>query len=190
MFAPIYLTKNTSIDPINIGLYENHYVWIKNINALTGKQGQDKMNFCFNCLRRYSTADHTTYCSRSSPSRIEMPQSKNDLFVHFRNLRKAMKQPYVIYADFESVFEGKKHVPCGFAAYLSSTDEIQGSVKVFRGTTEKETMDAFFAHMFEMQNLIMDKLKDQNRSSWMRMIMRRSMKPPNVLIATYHSMRS
>ena len=90
------------------------------------------------CLMGFSKreilAEHEKHCEgiEGKPTRIEMPNEDNkDLY--FKNYQNQQKVPYVIYADFESLYTNKEgpeqqreeqesytekkniHVACGYA---------------------------------------------------------------------------
>ncbi|MFN4152919.1 MAG: hypothetical protein ACK4IX_18390, partial [Candidatus Sericytochromatia bacterium] len=78
---PLYVSSNvTDIDlHINIGLYKDHYVWIKNISALLSTVNiKDKHYYCPNCLvAKYRNKDdlvkHIPNCMTHQSTKIKMP---------------------------------------------------------------------------------------------------------------------
>ena len=125
---------------IHLGLYEYHYVWIKNFNRLVGHQNNHKKKFfCYNCFQKYDDPKHTEYCNRSGVGKIEMPKQEKDRIVKFRSINKMFMLPFVIYSDFESVIINNVHVPCGYALQvISSVSGVKFPQVLYRGIFEEE----------------------------------------------------
>ena len=100
-FAPIYRSKIDTTNAVNIGLYVDHYVYIKNFTRLIGHSNQHKSNFCMNCFQNYKDPSHTTLCFQSKTTRVVMPTREKDKTVSFKSIKNMLMQPFVIYSDFE-----------------------------------------------------------------------------------------
>jgi len=115
-----------------------HYSYVKRLTALLYDQTRhnESKHFGERCLHGYSRKEllerHKPECKGllKSPTRTEMlKEGENKM--SFTNHHRQMKQPYVIYADFECVLEKiagsepsqdasftvktEGHVPCGFS---------------------------------------------------------------------------
>ena len=104
-----------------------------------------------NCLQGFSQEktrdDHYVYCSNNETARVEMPK---DPILKFNDGQAQLKEPFVIYADFESILEPmatassdpsiphinhiNKHTPSGFCTYsMFAYGEIKDPPKLYRG---------------------------------------------------------
>jgi len=116
--------------------------------------------------------DHIPYCQTHSPQKIELPND-DDKWLYYKDIRKQLKVPYVIYADFESLLipiEGcendpeisstiktTKHIPCGFAyKVVGLTSETSKQPVVYRGL---DAAKKFVEHMVKEQEDIEQKFK-------------------------------
>ena len=133
------LNKTDPQNAIDLLLITNkekqHYCWIKNFSRLLRSQvtkHRGAIYFCKRCLNHFSTPEklneHIEVCKENSACKIEVP--KQGETISFKNFKKSMRVPFVIYADFEAV-TGKidsatpnpeksytekyqKHTPSGF----------------------------------------------------------------------------
>jgi len=136
-FAPVYLSKIDEDHATNIGLYDDHYVWIKNFDRLIGQENHHQGKFCVRCLQKYFSDDHKKYCSKSGEACIEMPVREKDKKIYFKNIKNMQKQQFVIYGDFEAVIEDQIHKPCGYCLFVKSTvPQFQFPMKLYRGSNE------------------------------------------------------
>ena len=96
---------------INLLLYSNHYVWIKNMSALlfTQSKHNQKRYTCLKCLNNHNTQAnldmHIIKCIQfhDGESVVEMPAKGSK--TKFKNIKNMLRKPYVIYADFESLIK-------------------------------------------------------------------------------------
>jgi hypothetical protein len=126
---------------------KSHYVWIKNFsrlcNHLTGHE--HKKYWCFNCLQSFSTEEilnehRELKCINHHSAKLELPKKK-DAFVQFKNHKKSIKAPFVIYADFESLTVPteennayQNHVGCSYGyKIISNYEEYTRPYKTYRG---------------------------------------------------------
>ena len=134
---------------------KQHYCWIKNFSRLVGSQvtkHKCAVYFCKRCLNHFSKPeklnDHIEICKEKSACKIEVP--KPGEIIEFKNHKKSLRVPFVIYADFEAVTEKidsaspnpeksftekyQKHTPSGFCYYVKKDDvENYAEPVVYRG---------------------------------------------------------
>ena len=99
----------------------NHYVWIKDLSKLLSKQiSKNKCKKyicirCFNCFRLESAfKKHEEICKNIDFIKTLVP--KPETFIEFKNYKKMIKAPFVIYADFETI--NKKKYQCNYCSEL------------------------------------------------------------------------
>ena len=108
--------EKSSEDKIN-----NHYVWIKDLSRLLSKQiSKDKCKkyICIRCFNyfRFESAfkKHEEICKNIDFIKTLVP--KPETFIEFKNYKKMIKVPFVIYADFETI--NKKKYQCNHCSEL------------------------------------------------------------------------
>lgn len=133
---------------------KSHYCLIKKWNRLLSDQHRDHNRYYYcHCLHGFTQerllTDHQPYCQTHGPQKIELPKEENK-WLYYKDIRKQVKVPYVIYADFESMLipiEGcendpkmsstiktTKHIPCGFAyKVVGLTSSTSQQPMVYRG---------------------------------------------------------
>ena len=106
----------------------NHYVWIKDLSRLLSKQisKHDGKRFicirCFNCFRLESAfKKHEEICKNIDFIKTLVP--KPGTFIEFKNYKKMIKVPFVIYADFETI--NKKKYQCDYCSELFDKPKIE-----------------------------------------------------------------
>ena len=111
----------------------NHYCWIKNKSRLfsgqVSKHGHTRF-FCDRCINHFPNGlalkKHLEYCSNHDAVRIDFPKPKKGeekAFLKFKNYKKKMRVPFVIYADFECFT--KKISTCSPDGSKSYTKQFQ-----------------------------------------------------------------
>ena len=87
-----------------------HYTAIKSLSRLLSSKNSNtkrKQHFCMNCLQGFtqesSRDQHQVYCQDNESVRVEMP--KQGPAVEFKDGQNQFKVPFIMYADFESIFE-------------------------------------------------------------------------------------
>ena len=164
---PIRISKHYTSDRTAINLllmsYENkhHYVLVNNMSRLVGMQTnkhKTKSYICLNCFNTFSIKksfeQHTEFCLSNEAVKICMP--KEGTTIKFDKFGKALKVPFVIYADFESYTEKvvfnddayddqqsytkryQKHTPSGFCYYISYREGIYKKPVVYTGENVAE----------------------------------------------------
>ena len=131
--------KGGEIPRINLMLTtqgENmHYSLVKRLTALLYDQNRhnESKHFCERCLHGYSKRDllerHKPECQGllKTPTRTETPEQGNNKMA-FTNFHKQMKEPYVVYADFECLV--KKISTCepgNKQSFTVKTEKHEGS---------------------------------------------------------------
>src|SRR6266568_8759447 len=83
----------------------NHYVLIKDFNKLCNKITKDdhKKYFCMNCIQNFFSKErlekHKPDCIKINGAQaVKIPKSGSRM--EFRNLKRTLDVPFVIYADF------------------------------------------------------------------------------------------
>ncbi|XP_033741829.1 uncharacterized protein LOC117328409 [Pecten maximus] len=157
---------------------KSHYCWIKDLNRLLNDQKSDSHRhfFCMYCLQGFTKerilSDHITYCKGHGAQRVKLPEEK-DKWLFYKDVRKQLKVPYIIYADFEAFqvpIQGctndpnrshtekiTEHVPSSFAyKVVGLTPETSKNPVVYRGP---DVTEHFVDCMLKEQEEIEQKLK-------------------------------
>ena len=163
---PIRISKHYTSDKTTINLLmisnedQQHYVLVNNMSRLVGMQTnkhKTKTHICLNCFNTFSIEksfkQHTESCLNNEAVKINMP--KKGTTIKFDKFGKALKVPFVIYADFESYtekvsFDGvyddqqsytkkyQKHTPSGFCYYIAYRGGIYKKPVVYTGENVAE----------------------------------------------------
>ena len=164
--SPSVISKHYASDrtAINLLMISNenthHYVLVKDMSRLVGMQTNKhngKSYICLNCFNTFSIKksfeQHTEFCLSNEAVKICMP--KEGANIKFDKFGKALKVPFVIYADFESYtekvsFDGvyddqqsytkkyQKHTPSGFCYYIAYRGGIYKKPVVYTGENVAE----------------------------------------------------
>ena len=159
----VHILRINKTDPQNAidlllitdGKEKQNYCWIKSFSRLVGSQvtkNEHKVYFCKRCLNHFSKPeklnDHIEVCKENSACKIEVPKPGET--IEFKNHKKSLRVPFVIYADFEAVTEKidsaspnpeksftekyQKHTPSGCCYYVKKDDvENYAEPVVYRG---------------------------------------------------------
>ena len=173
---PVHITTHRFERQVNLLMISdnrnNHYCWIKDLSRLLGDQHTNtrRYHYCPYCLhgliKERLLEDHIPYCQTHGSQKIVLP---ND----YKEIRKQLKVPYVIYADFESLLipikgcendpeisstiKTTKHIPCRFAyKVVDLTSETSKQPVVYRGLDAAEKV---VEHMVMEQEDIEQKFK-------------------------------
>ena len=108
----INLMALTDITKSDEGKYgqKNHFLWIKNPNALVYKDTahHGKKHLCNKCFQSFPSPKSLDYHLEGCPGlggtlqRVELPVKGENDFVQFENFGRMMYAPCVIFADFEA----------------------------------------------------------------------------------------
>ena len=99
----------------------NHYVWVKDLSKLLSKQiskDRYKKYICIRCFNYFKLESafkkHEEICKNIDFIKTLVP--KPGTFIEFKNYKKMIKVPFVIYADFETI--NKKKYQCNYCSEL------------------------------------------------------------------------
>lgn len=106
---PLYLTKEyDKNDVIDLLLYENHYMWIKQLDLFfkTDSDHDNRIYLCRKCLNKFTNENalikHKELCDNYDYCKLIMPTEK-DYKLEYKKYHFKNKVPFVIYGDFESL---------------------------------------------------------------------------------------
>ena len=152
---PIYLSKEKFYHCLNLLLItegeKKHYCLLKNFNKFMHNQTKNngRKHFCMYCLQGFSSErvlnNHKVDCIEiNGKQSIKMPAPGST--VAFKNYRRQLPAPFVIYADFEAITEKvsqkkshteqyQKHTACGYGykVVCCYDDKFSKSIKIYRG---------------------------------------------------------
>ena len=142
----------------------NHYTAIKRLSRLpksSNTKHKCKQHFCRNCLQGFmqesSRDQHQVYCEDNESVRVEMP--KQGSTIEFKDGQNQFKVPFIMYADFESIYEPmdpvepgspnpsqlytnevNQHMPSGWCVYDKfAYGDVDNLLKTYRGKDCIET---------------------------------------------------
>ncbi|XP_046811879.1 uncharacterized protein LOC124421113, partial [Lucilia cuprina] len=151
--GPFYFTQNEKNIHINLLLLEKderfHYVWIKSISRLVKSQLTKhcrKVYICNTCLIHFHNeavlVKHKEECNKMV---TRMPDP-GDNILNFKNFKKQMDVPFVVYADFECILEStnvqnssnvksvQKHIPYAYSYFIKcSFDSKLDKFRIYSG---------------------------------------------------------
>ncbi len=153
--------KSCHVNLLYFNSEENsHYTYIKDLSKLVRTQVCERTNkiyICLHCLNFFHIQErldeHSNYCGEHKSTAINMPKKGSK--ISFKDEKKTIKHPFVIYADFESILEKidtaspdpkesytnkyQKHTPCGFCYYIkSSVGDEYNKLEEYRGSNTPE----------------------------------------------------
>ena len=115
---PLRISKKREAPLLNLLLISSgetsHNCWIKNMSRLLRlevSKHKSRAHFCPRCLNHFQSKEtlnkHLVYCSMNEEVKIEMPVDRdgNPQHISFRNFKRKMRVPFVVYTDFESYTE-------------------------------------------------------------------------------------
>ena len=173
----------------------NHYCWIKNksrlFSAQVSKHGHDRF-LCDRCINHFPNGlalkKHLKYCSNHDAVRIEFPKPKKGeekAFLKFKNYKKKMRIPFVIYDDFECFTKkistcspnGSKsytkqfqqHKPSGYCYLIKCFDDNLFEPKLDKYTAQSPDEDISQRFISSLENSIKDiyeKFKYKKNLKW------------------------
>ena len=105
---------------VNVFLFNGHFHWIRNFNRFAGRRGKKENKFCFFCLNSFVSVircrQHMIVCRGNDPAALHLPPKTKDgkpPLIRFQNYDKCFWQPYIAYADFESLLVPGPANECG-----------------------------------------------------------------------------
>ena len=100
---PVYKSDKNYEKFLDLLLYEEHYMIIKNISRFFYPDDKNKIYFCRNCCNKmYSQKkfhEHLQFCL-TNKAQILLPS--NNKYLQFKNLQNTIKHNFICYADIES----------------------------------------------------------------------------------------
>ena len=125
---PVYKSDKNYEKFLDLLLYEEHYMNIKNISRFFFPNENNKIYFCRNCCNKmYSQKkfiEHQQFCETNKTQLLLPSQNK---YLQFKNLQNTIQHNFICYADIESqmifndnVYE-HEHLMSGY--YLHCIDE-------------------------------------------------------------------
>ncbi|XP_033746976.1 uncharacterized protein LOC117332202 [Pecten maximus] len=134
---------------------KSHYCWIKDMGRLLNDRYSHGHRYyhCMYCLQGFTKErilnDHISYCREHGTKKVKLP-SEEDKWLFYKDVRKQLKVPYIIYADFESfqvpihgcevdpqkshTEKTTQHIPSSFAyKVVGLTKETSNNPVIYRG---------------------------------------------------------
>ena len=135
---PVYKSDKNYEKFIDLLLYEEHYMNIKNITRFFYPDDKNKIFFCRNCCNKFYSdkkyQEHLQFCQTNKTQLLLPSQNK---YLQFKNLQNTIQHNFIVYADIESqmIHQNKniyehEHLMSGY--YLHCIDEkYSKKVKLF-----------------------------------------------------------
>ena len=134
---PVYESDKNFEKFIDLLIFENHYMLIKNIDRFFYPNVKNKSYFCRSCCNTFFSKnkynEHSQFCN-SNKTMILMPSAQK--YLKFYNWQNTIKHNFIMYADIESymVYNNEKydhkHLMSGY--YLDCADKkYSKKVKLF-----------------------------------------------------------
>ena len=135
---PVYKSDKNYEKYLDLLLFEEHYMNIKNITKFFFPNEKNKIYFCRNCCNKFYSdkkhQEHRLFC-QTNKTQLLLP-SKNK-YLQFKNLQNTIQHNFIVYADIESqmIHQNKniyehEHLMSGY--YLHCIDQrYSKKVKLF-----------------------------------------------------------
>ena len=135
--SPVYKSDRNYEKFLDLLLYEEHYMNIKNISRFFFPNETNNIYFCRNCCNKFYSdkkyQDHQQFCETNKPQILLPSQNK---YLQFKNLQNTIQHSFICYADIESqmIFNNNvyehEHLMSGY--YLHCIDKkYSKKVKLF-----------------------------------------------------------
>jgi hypothetical protein len=178
-----YNTIHKNKNVVNLLLYKNHYVWLKNIDRFDASNvSKNSVYRCMQCNEfRAATREllnkHTQKCllSDKSPD-MNMPKCGKDTMKFINNQNQFM-HPFHVVADFESTLElvedinessttkYQRHIPNSYGLkYNCIHNEYSQDIKIFNSSNPDGVIESFINEL-ESLCLYSYKLTKQNENN-------------------------
>ena len=134
---PIYKSDKNYEKYLDLLLYEEHYMNIKNISRFFFPNENNKICFCRNCCNKmYSQKKFDEHLQLCQTNKTQILMSSQNKYLQFKNLQNTIQHNFICYADIESqmifndnVYE-HEHLMSGY--YLHCIDKkYSKKVKLF-----------------------------------------------------------
>lgn len=128
-----------------------HYIWCKKAQALFRFKPENADRYCWKHRREYDTdesfARHLIDCDGMELTQYRFP--KEGTLMKFERYRHLTPCPVVYYCDIECIQPDDVHIPCMFAIFVKSDNEllVPSEVMMFKGPhCLREGLNELFAH--------------------------------------------
>ena len=126
---PVYKSDKNYEKFIDLLLYEEHYMHIKNISRFFYPNEKNKIYFCRNCCNKmYSQNKFDEHLQLCQTNKTQILMSSQNKYLQFKNLKNTIQHNFIAYADIESYMihnekniYDHKHLMSGY--YLHCIDE-------------------------------------------------------------------
>ena len=186
---PIFISENQADNSLNLLLIskeeKRHYVYIKDFNRFMYNKTKHncKKHFCIHCLQCFNSEEilnkHLENCLIiNKKQNIVMPKKGSK--IHFKNYYKMLKNPFVIYCDFESILEPietakhdanttsytteyQNHLISSYAYRLvCQNDKYTKPIKYYRGeNATKDFLNNLLKESDEIENILKNKFNEK-----------------------------
>ena len=186
---PIFISENQTGNSLNLLLIskdeKRHYVYIKDFNRFMYNKTKHncKKHFCIHCLQCFSTKEilnnHLENCLIiNKKQNIVMPKLGSKIY--FKNYYKMLKNPFVIYCDFESILEPietakqnanttsytteyQNHLISSYAyKVVCQNDKYTKPIKYYRGeNATKDFLTNLLKESEEIENILINKFNEK-----------------------------
>ena len=135
---PVYKSDKNYEKYLDLLLFEEHYMNIKNITRFFYPDDKNKIYFCRNCCNKFYSEkkyqEHQLFC-QTNKTQLLLPS--NNKYLQFKNLQNTIQHNFIVYADIESqmIHQNKniyehEHLMSGY--YLHCIDQrYSKKVKLF-----------------------------------------------------------
>ena len=171
LIKPMKISNNFNAkNIINLLLYKDHYLYIKNFNRLAGNFTTRKRYYCFACFSGFRNRDklskHKNLCQIFKPSIVILP-NKNENILKYNQIYKQVESKYVLYADFEcklkpinkrktpKLLEYQRHIPISYCLIVIENNEKIYQIDLYRGMN---VMQKFFRKLKSTEIELLEKL--------------------------------
>ena len=186
---PIFISENQTGNSLNLLLIskdeKRHFVYIKDFNRFMYNKTKHncKKHFCIHCLQCFSTKEilnnHLENCLIiNKKQNIVMPKLGSKIY--FKNYYKMLKNPFVIYCDFESILEPietakqnanttsytteyQNHLISSYAyKVVCQNDKYTKPIKYYRGeNATKDFLTNLLKESEEIENILINKFNEK-----------------------------
>ena len=135
---PVYKSDRNYEKYLDLLLYEEHYMIIKNISRFFYPDDKNKIYFCRNCCNKmYSQKKFDEHLQFCQTNKVQILMPSQNKYLQFKNLQNTIQHNFIVYADIESymihneknIYE-HNHLMSGY--YLHCIDEkYSKKVKLF-----------------------------------------------------------
>ena len=179
---PLRITKNTNRQKhVNLLLIKrnasSHYCLIRNFHTFLNrtKRHKERNYFCYYCLsaftKRHLLVNHRRSCKVHGAQKVILPTQGNGDTVKFTDHLKALRIPFVVYTDFETIQRPaqvqknsksqttpKKHLDVcsfGYKVVCCANDRYSKPVQIYRGPNASEKfIERLLAEQREIKEIL------------------------------------